>query len=373
MRTRASAITSAPGEFETIEVELGEPAQDELRVKMAATGLCHSDAHLATGDLSLGIYPMIGGHEGAGVVDAVGPNTPGFKVGDHVVFSFLPSCGRCRWCASGQQNLCDRGAATMLGTRANEPGSFRFHDLAGNDVGQMAGLGTFSEYTVVSVDATIRVPHDLPLTSLCLLGCAVGTGMGAAINSAQVRLNDTVLIMGVGGVGINAVQGAAIAGAGHVIAVDPVPFKRETALKLGATEAFAGADEAITFACDHTNGQGADSVILTMGIVEPEDVGTAVSAVRKAGTVVLVGTGNPAKLLLPISMLEVAMFQKRIQGSLFGQTNARADVPKQIELYRAGRLKLDELVTATYGLDEVAQGYRDMNAGKNIRGVVVFD
>jgi NDMA-dependent alcohol dehydrogenase len=370
MKTLVSAIRSAPAEFETMEVEVDDPRQGEIRVKVAAAGLCHSDDHMATGDLPAGMYPIVGGHEGAGVVDAVGPNTPEFEVGDHVIFSFLAACGRCRWCATGRQNLCDAGATTMLGTRAD--GSYRFHSPDGAPVGQMAGLGAFAQYTVVSVFSAIKVPSDLPMTSLCLLGCAVGTGVGSAVNSAGVELNDTVIVLGIGGVGINAVQGAALAGASTVIAVDPVPFKQEMALKLGATHAFATVEEAQKLARSKTNGQGADSTIVTIGVVEPEDITAAVSSVRKAGTVVVTGQANPAKQH-PVSMFELTIFQKRLQGSLFGQTNANADVPRQIAMYREGRLKLDELVTTTYRLDQVAQGYRDMHAGKNIRGVVVFD
>jgi Zn-dependent alcohol dehydrogenase len=200
----------------------------------------------------------------------------------------------------------------------------------------------------------------------------VGTGWGSAINSAQAGPGQTVIVMGVGGIGINAVQGAAAAGATHVIAVDPVAFKRESALKLGATEAFADISEATEFARSVTNGQGADSTIVTVGVIKGEHVGQAVSSIRKAGTVVVTGLGNLMDIGVPISLAEITLFQKRIQGSLFGASNPSWDILNQIQLYKDGRLKLDELVTTEYTLDQVAQGYEDMHAGKNIRGLIRY-
>jgi NDMA-dependent alcohol dehydrogenase len=376
MKTRSAVITKAPikepGEYEVVDIVLDDPRQGELLVKLVAAGLCHSDDHLATGDMMSPTYPLIGGHEGAGIVEEVGPHTPGFEVGDHVIFSFIPGCGRCRWCASGMQNLCDLGAMALSGSRPDDPTSFRTHLPDGTDVGQMAGIGTFSERTVVNVDSAVKVGKDLPLDKVVLLGCAVGTGWGSAVNSAQAGPGQTVIIMGVGGVGINAVQGAALAGASNVVAVDPVAFKRETALKLGATHAFATIAEAESFAKSQTNGQGADSAIVTVGVVKPEHIGQAFRAIRKAGTVVVTGAANMNDSQIPISPLELTMFQKRIQGSLYGQMNPSWDIVKQTQMYRDGKLKLDELITTTYSLDQVAQGYKDMHAGKNIRGVIIF-
>ncbi len=373
MRTRGSVITKAPGRYETVDIELDEPRQGEVLVRMVASGLCHSDDHIATGDIPVAVYPFCGGHEGAGVVEKVGPYTPGLKEGDHVVFSFLPGCGRCRWCASGMQNLCDLGAGLLTGARFDDPASYRMHTLDGRPVGQMCGISTFAEHTVVSLASAVKVDEDLPLDKVCLLGCGVGTGWGSAVNSAGVRPGDTVVVMGVGGIGINAVQGAAAAGASNVIAVDPVPFKREKALQLGATHAFADIGEATEVAKGFTNGQGADSVIVTVGVVKGEHVGQAFAATRKAGTVVVTGLGDITEVGIPVSIGELTLFQKRIQGSLFGQSSPSSDILRQAQMYRDGKLKLDELVTRTYTLDEVAQGYEDMHAGNNLRGVVVFD
>jgi S-(hydroxymethyl)glutathione dehydrogenase/alcohol dehydrogenase len=356
-----------------MDLVLDEPRQNELEIQLVGSGLCHSDDHLATGDLPVPGYPICGGHEGAGIVTKVGPDTPGWEEGDHVVMSFLPACGRCRWCATGHQNLCDLGQYALSGARFDDPSSFRMSDGNGNPVAQFLGVSTFAEHTLVSVNSAVKVEKDLPLETICLLGCGVGTGWGSAVNTAEVRPGDTVIIMGVGGIGINAVQGAAAAGAEHVVAVDPVPFKRDSALKLGATSAFSSIAEADEFAKSVTNGQGADSAIVTTGVITGEHVADAFAAVRKAGVVVITALGNAAAVGIPVSLLELAMYEKQIRGALFGSSNPTADIPRQIDLYRHGRLKLDELITSTYRLDQIAQGYADMHAGMNIRGVVLFD
>ncbi|MTD59378.1 NDMA-dependent alcohol dehydrogenase [Amycolatopsis pithecellobii] len=373
MHTRAAIIRESPGTFEVVDVELDDPRQGELKVRMVASGLCHSDDHFQTGDMPPGHLPLIGGHEGAGVVEEVGPNTPGWDVGDHVVFSFMPSCGRCRFCSEGMTNLCDLGAYLLIGSRFDAEGSFRFSLPDGTGVGQNCAVGTFAERTVVSVDSAIKVDKDLPLDKLCLLGCAVGTGMGSAINSAGVRPGDITIVMGVGGIGINAVQGAAHAGATATIAVDPVALKRDTALAMGATHAFTTIAEAAEHARSMTNGQGADSAIVTPGVVSGQDVADAFAAIRKGGVVVVTGTTPMDEIGIPVSLFELTLMQKRIQGSLFGGCNPRADIPRQIDMYRNGQLKLDDLVTKTYRLDDITKAYDDLRAGLNIRGVVLFD
>ena len=372
MRTRGAVLTKAPGTYEVVELEVDDPRQGELRIRMVACGLCHSDDHVATGDIPVGTYPYAGGHEGAGIVESVGPNTPGWDVGDHVIFSFVPSCGRCRWCATGRQNLCDLGAFAVLGSRFDDPTSFRLHLPDGTPVGQSLGISTLVELTTVSVNSVIKIDKELPLEKVCLLGCAVGTGWGSAVNMAEVGPGDTVIVMGSGGVGSNAVQGAAAAGALRVVAVDPVAFKRETAERLGATHTFADISEADEFVKSVTNGQGADSVIITVGVVKGDYVAQALAAIRKAGTVVVTAVGDLMSVGVPISLGELTLFQKRIQGAVFGGSNPTADVPRQLEMYREGKLKVDELITTEYKLDDVAQGFVDMHAGRNIRGVVIF-
>ncbi len=368
MKVRAGLLLSAPGKWEVAEVDLEEPRHGELLLKMVASGLCHSDDHLATGDIPFGIFPVCGGHEGAGIVEKIGPNTSGFEVGDHVVMSFLPGCGRCRWCASGMQNLCDTGANLLLGCR--EDGSYRM-TLDGANVGQMCGISTFAEYTVCSVNNAVKISKDIPLEKACLVGCGVGTGFGSAEKSANVQPGDTVIVMGIGGIGINAVQGAAIKGAANVIAVDPVAFKREKAMELGATHAFANMEEATAFAQSVTNGQGADSAIVTIGVTKGEHVAQAFDSIRKAGTVVVTGLGDLTEVGIPVSLGMLTLFQKRIQGSLFGESSPSKDIPRLLQMYTDGKLKLDELVTRTYTLDTLNDGYADMHAGKNLRGVLI--
>ncbi|SHK20920.1 S-(hydroxymethyl)glutathione dehydrogenase / alcohol dehydrogenase [Pseudonocardia thermophila] len=375
MQTRGAVIRQTPGKFEVVDLEVEDPRPGEVQVKMVASGLCHSDDHVATGDIPVGVYPFAGGHEGAGIVTKAGPNTKGLKEGDHVIFSFLPSCGHCRWCASGMQNLCDLGAGLLAGSRWDDPTSFRLK-LAGTDtpVGQMCGISTFVETTTVSQDSCVKVPDDVPLEVACLLGCGVGTGWGSAVNSGGVKPGDTTIVMGIGGIGINAVQGAAHAGASNIIAVDPVAFKREKAQELGATHAVASMEEATELAKQFTNGQGADQTIVTVGVLKPDMIGQAMASIRKAGTVVVTALGNMNDTTpVPISLADLTLFQKRLQGALFGASNPNWDIRRQLELYRSGVLKLDELVTKTYTLDEVAQGYQDMHDGKNIRGVIRYD
>jgi len=373
MRTRAALLHESPGTYQVTEVELDEPQQGELLVRMVAAGLCHTDAHFSSGDYVFGTYPLAGGHEGAGIVEAVGPHTRGFEVGDHVVFSFLPACGRCRWCTSGLQNLCDLGAHLLTGGRFDGSGTFRMHTLGGDPVGQMCGLSTFAEHTVVSVDSAVRIDKDIPLEKACLLGCAVGTGWGSAVNLAEVRPGHTVIVMGVGGVGSNAVQGAIHAGASHVIAVDPVDFKLKVAGEVGATILCHDMEEATARARELTNGQGADSAIVTVGRLEGAHVAEAFSSVRKGGTVVVASVGSLENMGIPINLTELTQYQKRLQGSHFGSCNPTWDIVMQSTLYRDGKLKLDELITRNYTLDQIEQGYADQAAGRIVRGVVLFD
>ncbi len=368
IQTRGAVLKEGGTGWNVVDIQFEEPRQGEVAVKMTASGLCHSDDHAVTGDLPVP-FPFIGGHEGAGVISAVGPNTPGYEVGDHVIMSFLPGCGRCRWCASGMQNLCDSGAVLLAGTRAD--GSYRA-TVDGVPAGQMCTISTFCEDTVVSTESIVKVDKDVPLDKACLLGCGVGTGWGSAVNSADVRPGQTVIVMGIGGIGINAVQGAAHAGALHVIAVDPVQFKREVAEQVGATHSFSNMADATAFAQSVTNGQGADATIVTTGVLMTEHVSEAFTSIRKAGTVVVTGIGNAETAKVEVPAFELTLFQKRIQGALFGASSPSRDIPWMVDMYRGGRLKLDELITTTYTLDQINDGYDDMKAGKNIRGVIVY-
>jgi NDMA-dependent alcohol dehydrogenase len=368
--TRAAVLFRQPGTWEVVDLDLDRPRKDELLIRMGAAGLCHSDDHAAAGDLPLTTLPMAGGHEGAGIVEEVGPGTEGFAPGDKVVLTFVPMCGLCKWCASGMQNLCDNGAGILTGLR---PDGTRRFSLDGVPVSQGAGVSTFSQYSTVSVRSAVKIPDDIPIEVAALTSCGVCTGWGAAVNSAAVRPGHVVIVLGTGGIGMNAMQGAAHAGATAVIAVDPVPVKREAARLFGATHAAASIEEAAEIARSLTNGQGADSCIVCVGVTKGEHVAAGVEAIRKAGTVVLVGLGRwQDDTSIPVPVRHLMLYQKRLQGALFGASSPSRDIPAMLSLYRQGRLKLDELITTLHSLDEINKGYLDMRDGRNIRGVIIY-
>ncbi len=250
-------------------------------------------------------------------------------------------------------------------------GTFRMH-VDGQDVAQGGLISTFAERSVMPAVSCVKIDPDIPLEVACLVGCGVPTGWGSAANAGSVRAGDIVIVMGTGGVGMNAVQGARHSGATRVLAVDPVAFKRELALKLGATDAFADISEAAELARELTGGQGADVAIVTVGVVTSEDVGAAFSAIGKGGTVVVTAAGSQKTTGIPVNLLELTLYQKRIQGALYGMGSPGYEIPLMIDLYKSGDLKLDELVTTTYRLEQINDAYDDMHAGKNIRGVIVF-
>ena len=362
------AVTTYGGgkPWEPTDLELDPPRDGEVLVKLEFAGLCHSDEHIRAGADAR--YPMIGGHEGSGVVEAVGNGVDRVAVGDHVVLSFIPACGKCKWCAAGHSNLCDVGANLMLGCMPD--GTFRAH-AGGEDFGQCCCLGTFAERAVVSQWSCVPIAKDIPLDVAALVGCGVPTGYGAAVRTADVRPGEVVVVFGCGGVGVNAVQGAALAGASAVVAVDPVALKREFALAHGATHAFADATEAGQFVLSVTNGQGADKTIVVAGTVDAEVTRQAFDLLAKNGTEVIVGMSDSVlaeSIVLPGTVL--AFYQKTVKGSLYGGSNPSADIPAILDLYRKGRIALDELITTRYALDDVAAGYQDMHLGRNIRGIV---
>lgn len=372
MQTRGAVIRQAPGKLEVVDLELEDPRADEVQVQLVASGLCHSDSHHMTGDIPVGTYPFALGHEGAGIVTKAPPNSKGIKEGDHVVFTAIPSCGHCRWCASGMENLCDLKAGILAGPRWTD-GSFRVHTADGAPVGQMCGISTFMETTTVSLNSVVKIDDDIPLDKACLVGCAVSTGWGSAVNLARVQPGETVIVVGVGGIGAAALQGAVHAGAAHVIAVDPLPFKQETAKLFGATHAAGSVEEAAELARQLTDGQGADSAVIAVGVRDSSIVGQALRAIRKAGTVVVASVAPHSAEEAPIPLSDLTLNQKHLVGSLFGGTNGNWDVKRLLGLYRAGKLNLDDMITRTYRLDEIQQGYQDLHEGKNLRGIVRFD
>jgi alcohol dehydrogenase (nicotinoprotein) len=369
MRTRAAVIREPGKPWEITELELDEPRQGEVRIRFVASGMCHSDEHLRTGD-STGRLPLVGGHEGSGVIEAVGPGVTRVQAGDHVVCSFIPACGMCRYCSTGRQNLCDQGAQMMTGMLAD--GTFRFHDDSGGDLGGFCMLGTFAERAVVSQNSCVRIDPDIPFDVAALVGCGVPTGWGTSVYAAGVSAGDTVVIFGAGGVGSNAIQGARYAGAAHVVVVDPVAFKRAKALEFGATHVFGSADEAQEAVIEMTRGQLADHAICTVGVLSAEVVAQATAIVGKGAQVTITSVGRSSEKQIQLAANGMVVgWQRRIQGHVFGMCNPLYDIPRLLRLYRGGQLKLEELITRRYRLDEINQGYQDLDEGKIIRGVIL--
>ena len=373
MKTKAAVLWGPHEDWKIEEVELGDPVAGEVQVRLTASGLCHSDEHVRVGDLPMvepGAFPFIGGHEGAGVVIKVGEGVSSLKEGDHVVLGFLPSCGRCPSCATGHQNLCDLGAALLTG-RAIADGTNRIH-VNGQPASPMCLLGTFSPYVTVHESAAIKILDDIPLDKAALVGCGVTTGWGSSVYSADVRPGETVVVMGCGGIGQNAIQGAKMAGARYIVAVDPVAFKRDFAKTMGATHTFASMAEAMEPVSEITWGAMADKVIISVGRIRGEYVEEALQMTKKGGTSVVTGMGSLTETDVQLNLFMLTMMQKRLQGAIFGGANPRYDIPNLLRHYMEGNLKLDELITRTYRLEDINQGYADMNAGTNIRGVILY-
>ena len=378
MRTRAAILHDYGAPWSVEEFELDPPRTGEVLIALAAAGLCHSDEHLRRGylapppDVSAPRrLPTIGGHEGSGVVVEVGPGVDRLAPGDHVVTSFVPACGQCRWCASGIEYLCDLGAATLQPGMPTD-GTFRHHTADGRDLGHVSKIGAFAEHTVVSADSLVKIDPRSPLVPAALLACAVPTGYGSAANRAGVRGGDTVVVIGVGGIGAAAVQGARINGAHVIVAVDPVEFKQKSALTFGATHTAATAGEALELVRELTAGVMADAVVVSPAAIEPADVGVALNLTRKGGTCVLTALSSPHTVDVDMSVQDFVLLNKTLCGTIFGSCNPKADIPRLLDLYTSGRLLLDEMITKRYRLDEINVAYQDLLDGKLIRGVIDF-
>lgn len=369
LKTKAAVLWEVGSPWSVEEIELDEPGPGEVLVKMAASGMCHSDEHLVTGDLPFEL-PIIGGHEGAGTVEKVGPGVSWLAPGDHVVFGFIPSCGRCPSCSTGHQNLCDLGAYMATGRQIADQTAR--HHAQGKDLGLMCLLGTFAHHTVVNEASCIKIDNDVALEKACLLGCGVVTGWGSSVYAAEVRAGDTVAVVGVGGIGANAIQGAKIAGAKRIIAIDPLENKREKAMEFGATHTYASMAEALPGIQELTWGQMANKVVMTMGVGSGAVLAEALALAAKRGRVVVTNIHPAMEMSANVSLLDLTLMEKQVVGSLFGSGNPRADIPKLLNLYREGKLDLDGLISKTYPLEGVNDGYDDMRAGKNIRGVLVY-
>lgn len=368
MKTKAAVLTGTHRPWEIMELDLEDPRPGEVLVRMDHAGLCHSDKHIQFGYVQ---YPIAGGHEGAGVVEAVGEGVTRVAVGDHVAVTWIPTCGDCRWCATGRSNLCDLGA--LMATGRLVKGGYRFSNAEGH-VGSQAGVATFAAHSVLDERSVIKIGNEVPLEWASLVSCGVATGWGSVVNAGNVRAGDTVAVYGCGGIGANAVRAAADTGAGLVVVIEPVAWKRDFAKKLGADVAFETAEEAHAEVWDRTGGVGVDVAVVTVGVVDSAVVGAAFNLARKGGAVVLTGVSDNMMentIELPGSML--TLFSKRIIGTLFGDLNPHADVPRLLGMATSGKLVLDDLVTKRYRLEDINEGFEDMLAGRNIRGMIVHE
>lgn len=370
MKTKGALIWEFNQPWSVEEIEIGDPRKDEVKIQMEAAGMCRSDHHLVTGDIPMAGFPVLGGHEGAGIVTEVGPGVDDFAPGDHVVLAFIPSCGKCPSCQAGMRNLCDLGAGLLAGESVTD-GSFRIQ-ARGQNVYPMTLLGTFSPYMVVHRSSVVKIDPSVPFEVACLVGCGVTTGYGSAVRTADVRPGDDVAIVGLGGVGMAALQGAVSAGARYVFAVEQVEWKRDQALKFGATHVYPDINAALMGIAEVTYGLMAQKVIITVGKLDGADVDSYLTITAKGGTCVLTAIGSLVDTQVTLNLAMLTLLQKNIQGTIFGGGNPHYDIPKLLSMYKAGKLNLDDMVTTAYKLEQINDGYQDMLNGKNIRGVIRY-
>jgi NDMA-dependent alcohol dehydrogenase len=354
--------------LEVVDVDLDGPKAGEVRVQMGASGVCHSDLSVVNGTL-LSPLPAVLGHEGAGVVEAVGEGVTSVAPGDHVVLSFVPQCGTCYMCTHDTPEMCETGFIAMaLGAQLDMTPRFA---RDGSPLHQMSALGTFSEALVCPEISTVKIDADVPLTSAALIGCGVLTGFGAAANTADIRKGDTVAVIGCGGVGLNVIQGARWKGAERVIAVDRFDSKLDMAKQFGATDLVSAANgDAVAQVQELTSGRGADVSFEVIGL--KETVQQALAMARRGGQAIIVGVPKMEQTMeIPIAM-ELLVNEKQVRGSWYGSSAVQRDVPRLVNLYRDGTLKLDELVSRKIGLNGINEAFRAMEAGEVARSVVDY-
>lgn len=347
------------------DVELAPPGPGEVEVRLVASGVCHSDWNVVTG-ATANPLPVVLGHEGAGVVESVGEGVDTVSEGDHVILSWLPACGRCFYCSRGRQVLCDVAMEDMF--RGTLPGGALRLSQNGDALYHYSYLSAFAERCIVPEGCCVPIRDDAPLEVAALVGCAVMTGYGAAVTRAGIRPGEVIAIFGAGGVGLSAVMGAKLAGAGAIVAVDPFPFRRQTAIELGATHAFEPKSNELAEALhDITDGRGADAAIDSAGA--PGVLAQAYATVRRGGTVVAVGL-PPEGLSAELPASDLAREEKIVTGSFYGSCSPQVDMPKVLDLYMQDDLPLDRLVSRAYPLEEINEAFAAMNAGEVARAVI---
>jgi NDMA-dependent alcohol dehydrogenase len=363
---KAAVLYEANTPLQVVDVEQQGPRAGEARVRVKAAGICHSDWHIINGDWTLPL-PMVLGHEAAGIVDEVGPGVSHVRAGDHIIFSFRAHCGRCLYCSIGRSILCD-GHQSLRWVMLD--GTCRLK-RNGQEIFQMARIGTFAESVVCPAEMLVPIRKEMPWPQAALLGCCVPTGVGAVTHAARAEAGASVLVIGCGGVGLNVVQGARLAGAGMIIACDLLDSKLEYAREFGATHTLNGArDKVVDRVRELTGGRGADYAFDAIG--GEATTLQILEAIRPGGTAVIVGMAA-MNVRAPVTPYLMALQEKTLKGTMYGSVRPNLDFPKLVDLYLDGRLKLDQLVSRTYRIDEINDGFKALVSGQVARGVVVLN
>src|SRR5438270_4039502 len=351
---KAAILTALDQPLEVHEVELDSPKAGEVRIRMGASGVCHSDLSMQNGTL-MAAAPIVLGHEGAGIIEEVGEGVTNLKPGDHVVVSWVPQCGECFFCLHDQGELC-KAADPALATGGLLDGTTRFTWNSGQPLFQMAASGTFSEFSIIPASGAVKIPDDLDMKVAALIGCGVLTGVGAALNTANISKGDTVAVIGCGGVGLNVIQGARIKGAGRIIAIDMNETKLQMAKEFGATETInASQGDPVGQVMASTEQRGADVAFEVIGL--QDTINQTIMMTRRGGQAILVGVPKMDAMVQIPAFLGLVLQEKTIKGCWYGSSNVQKDVPKLIDLYKKGDLKLDELISRTIKVDEVNDAF----------------
>ena len=369
MKTRAAVAWEAGKPLEVMEIDLEGPKEGEVLIRNAATGVCHTDAFTLSGEDPEGIFPSVLGHEGGAVVEEIGPKVSSVSVGDQVIPLYTPECGKCKFCTSGKTNLCQAIRATQ-GQGLMPDGTSRFSS-GGKQVFHYMGTSTFSEYTVLPEIAVAKISPKAPLEKVCLLGCGITTGIGAVLNTAKVEKGSVVAIFGLGGVGLGAIQGAVMAGAERIVAIDVNPDKEEFARSLGATDFVNPKDHEASIqevVVELTDG-GVDYSFECVGNVEL--MRSALECCHKGwGESVIIGVAGAGQ---EINTRPFQLVTGRVwRGSAFGGVKGRSQLPGYVDQYLSGELKVDEFITYTMPLEEINNAFDLMHEGKSIRSVIHF-
>ena len=368
MKTRAAVLYDYQTPLKIEEVDLEDPKEKEVLVQFKSAGLCHSDLSVINGVLKPPT-PIVPGHEGAGIVKKIGAGVSRVQTGDHVILLWVPVCGHCYYCRRGQTILCELKDKIRNGTMIDN--TFRMMNSEGQGVGKMGGVGSFSEYNVVNEENLLVIDKDIPFDVAAIAGCALITGVGAVLNKAKVTPESTVAVIGSGGVGLNIIQGAVLANAGKIIAVDILDHKLALAKQFGATHCINSAkQDPVSKVMEITDQIGVDYAFEALGTVET--AGTAFNLIRRGGQMVMVGI--PAKdEAFCFSLAELPLMDKSISGSYYGSGDVAADIKAFLELYKKGRIKLEEMITGRYSIENINQGMKDLETGKNARGVIIYE